>query len=163
MMAPDSKRVTEVLGSSMAGTRPLGLTDSKGSGLGGVRRVWVLGCCWIGSGFWEGLRTLVEDAEVHEFGLVGDVQLVEDDGYFPWVGALGGLSSDNEDGTGIQWLLTYASVAVELERLARRHDYNDIRDLCEVVIVLYDRVTMLKECSRAYAQLYTSRRHLPST
>jgi hypothetical protein len=34
MMAPDSKRVTEVLGSSMAGTRPLGLMDSKGSGLG---------------------------------------------------------------------------------------------------------------------------------
>lgn len=31
MMAPDSQRVIEVFGSSMAGTRPLGLMDSKGS------------------------------------------------------------------------------------------------------------------------------------
>jgi hypothetical protein len=37
----------------------------------------------------KGLRpTLVQNAEVHELGLVGDVQLVEDDGDFPWVGAL---------------------------------------------------------------------------
>jgi hypothetical protein len=34
------------------------------------------------------LPTLVQNAEVHELGLVGDVQLVEDDGDFPWVGAL---------------------------------------------------------------------------
>jgi hypothetical protein len=32
--------------------------------------------------------TLVQNAKVHELGLVGDVQLVEDDGDFPWVGAL---------------------------------------------------------------------------
>ena len=32
MMAPDSQReMSELLGSVMAGTRPLGLTDSKGS------------------------------------------------------------------------------------------------------------------------------------
>jgi hypothetical protein len=30
----------------------------------------------------------VQVAEVLEFGLIGDVELVEDDGYFPWVGAL---------------------------------------------------------------------------
>lgn len=34
------------------------------------------------------LRTFFEIGEVHDFGLVGDVELVEDDGYFPWVGAL---------------------------------------------------------------------------
>ena len=31
MMAPDSQRVILVFGSVMAGTRPLGLRDSKGS------------------------------------------------------------------------------------------------------------------------------------
>lgn len=31
MMAPDSQRLMLVFGSVMAGTRPLGLTDSKGS------------------------------------------------------------------------------------------------------------------------------------
>jgi hypothetical protein len=31
IMAPDSQRVREVFGSSMAGTRPLGFVDSKGS------------------------------------------------------------------------------------------------------------------------------------
>jgi len=30
----------------------------------------------------------VQNAEVHELRLVGDVQLVEDDGDFPWVGSL---------------------------------------------------------------------------
>ena len=30
----------------------------------------------------------MQNAKVHELGLVGDVQLVEDDGDFPWVGAL---------------------------------------------------------------------------
>jgi hypothetical protein len=90
-MAPDSKRVTEVLGSSMAGTRPLGLRDSKGSVLG-----WVLEglqgrnvlCCVVVKWSVLGLRTFVQVAEVLEFGLVGDVELVEDNGYFPWVGAL---------------------------------------------------------------------------
>lgn len=33
MMAPDSKRVMFVFGSVMAGTRPLGLMDSKGSAM----------------------------------------------------------------------------------------------------------------------------------
>lgn len=32
--------------------------------------------------------TLVQNAKVHEFGLVGDVQLVEHDGDFPRVGSL---------------------------------------------------------------------------
>jgi hypothetical protein len=41
-------------------------------------------CC----GFLSRIRTFVEVVEVLEFGLVGDVQLVEDDGHFPWVGAL---------------------------------------------------------------------------
>ena len=35
-----------------------------------------------------GRRTFFEITKVLEFGLVGDVELVEDDGYFPWVGAL---------------------------------------------------------------------------
>jgi hypothetical protein len=35
-----------------------------------------------------GQRTFFEIGEVFEFGLVGDVELVEDDGYFPWVGTL---------------------------------------------------------------------------
>lgn len=30
----------------------------------------------------------MQNAEVHELGLVGDVQLVEDDGNLPWVGTL---------------------------------------------------------------------------
>jgi hypothetical protein len=98
MMAPDSQSVMlSLLGSVMAGTRPLGLTDSKGSVGGGV----VLGFAIslplglprhvfrdLGEAR-EGLRpTLVQNAEVHELGLVGDVQLVEDDGDFPWVGSL---------------------------------------------------------------------------
>ena len=37
-MAPDSQRVREVFGSVMAGTRPLGLRDSKGS---------VFGLCFV--------------------------------------------------------------------------------------------------------------------
>lgn len=35
-----------------------------------------------------GWRTFLEIGKVFEFGLVRDVELVEDDGYFPWVGAL---------------------------------------------------------------------------
>ena len=86
MMAPDSQRVMlSLLGSVMAGTRPLGLTDSKGSvvvvsGLGLSRSVL--------RGRQLAAHTLVQNAKVHELGLVGDVQLVEDDGDFPWVGAL---------------------------------------------------------------------------
>ena len=42
-MAPDSQRVREVCGSVMAGTRPLGLRDSKGS----VRGFVLLVSCWM--------------------------------------------------------------------------------------------------------------------
>ena len=56
-----------------------------------------MGCVLLGwrddFGFgWEGCdvkrRTFFEIGEVFDFGLVGDVELVEDDGYFPRVGAL---------------------------------------------------------------------------
>jgi hypothetical protein len=55
-------------------------------GVNGLEGLWigvlgdaVLGCGGLVVGFGgvlEGLRTLVEDAEVHEFGLVGDVELI---------------------------------------------------------------------------------------
>ena len=96
MMAPDSHKVRDVFGSVMAGTRPLGLRDSKGSVCfwevvrGGCLAVlfcfW--GCAWLGGGKFVCLRTFLEIGEIHDFGLVGDVELVEDDGYFPWVGSL---------------------------------------------------------------------------
>jgi hypothetical protein len=70
MMAPDSKRVILVLGSSMAGTRPLGLMDSKGSGL---RVLEGFGYCFVVGLFLSRVRTFVEVAEVLEFSLVGDV------------------------------------------------------------------------------------------
>ena len=62
----------------------MGLRDSKGS----VLRLCLVrrdGCGWNGYGT---TGTFFEIAEVFEFGLVGDVELVEDDGHFPWVGAL---------------------------------------------------------------------------
>ena len=53
--------------------------------LGTWRAIWLmhLGCGRLDDG-----RTFLEIAKVFDFGLVGDVELVEDDGYFPWVGAL---------------------------------------------------------------------------
>ena len=92
-MAPDSQRVREVFGSVMAGTRPLGLRDSKGSVL------WIVSRQGGNGSWWEdGMTgTFFEIAKVFEFGLVGDVELVEDDGYFPWVGALGFWLDERND------------------------------------------------------------------
>jgi len=89
MMAPDSQRVMlSLFGSVMAGTRPLGLTDSKGSAVRACvldLLLIFLGPSWGGDGL---QLALVQNAKVHELGLVGDAQLVENDGDFPWVGSL---------------------------------------------------------------------------
>ena len=68
-------------------------------------------------------RTFLEIAEVFEFGFVGDVEFVEDDGYFPWVGALcfSRLDERDEPMEKDVAMFTYASVAVELDRFGR-HD-----------------------------------------
>jgi hypothetical protein len=55
MMAPDSQRLMlSLFGSVMAGTRPLGLTDSKGSVVGVCVRFCYLFLSPRLSGSWEG-------------------------------------------------------------------------------------------------------------
>lgn len=106
MMAPDSQRVSEVFGSVIAGTRPFGLRDSKGSvWIVFVREEMVL----VGR---AGRRTFFEITKVLEFGLVGNVELVEDDGYFPWVGALCLRLDERSVVVRRVMIVTHASVAV---------------------------------------------------
>ena len=57
-------------------------------------------------------RTFFEVGEVFEFGLVGDVELVEDDGYFPWVGALCFWLDERFVVMRGVMIVTHASVAV---------------------------------------------------
>ena len=56
--------------------------------------------------------TFFEITKVLEFGLVGDVELVEDDGYFPWVGALCFWLDERFVVMRGVMIVTHASVAV---------------------------------------------------
>ena len=71
----------------------------------------------------SGWRTFLEIGKVFEFGLVRDVELVEDDGYFPWVGALCFWLEERVIVVRGVAFITYASMAVELDRFGR-HDYD---------------------------------------
>jgi len=77
MMAPDSQRVTPVLGSSMAGTRPLGLMDSKGSFLRSPKSVSRIRKPKYETNGWE---------NTHELSGVGKLELFKDKGNLPRVG-----------------------------------------------------------------------------
>lgn len=72
----------------------VGVLDGRDTAVGvdGLEGLWSRGQ-WAPSGErrrgggWTRL-TLLEVTEVHDLGLVGHVQLLEDDGDLPWVGAL---------------------------------------------------------------------------
>lgn len=80
MMAPDSQRVMPVFGSSMAGT-PKAYSVTQ---VNIFEEHNVPTAVNIDVDEW----LLLQDGHIHEFSLVGNTQLLENDGNLPWVGTL---------------------------------------------------------------------------
>lgn len=81
MIAPDSQSVMPVFGSSMAGVpRRISIRTRLHVCLQ-IRKLTAVG---VEADEW----LLLQDGEVHVLSLVRNVQLLQDDGDLPWVGAL---------------------------------------------------------------------------